>query len=336
MWKGLIAAICLMLCAVRADASDWRILARFDDAPEGLVSDQQGGFFVSLFHSAEIYRVSADGEKTRIATLRDVIGSAKGSTIGIDFDGKDTLYVAFAEYSKRYTWPAVPGLAVEACADSTVRHSGLYAVQISTGQVEAVATRAEGYPFCFPDDPVIDEHGDIYLSDLSLKAIWKINPTSRKVDLWSKDPLFSGGDHVLSGYDVGVNGVALSPDGRALYGVTGGLPLLVRIPILADGSAGKAEMVAFGFANMDGLEVDGDGTFYLTETKRSEIWRLNPQADRREQLGNPLRDTLGAPASLAFSETELCVTNLNFFGHLPKEKANSVVCRPTARPAWSN
>ncbi|MGJ4859882.1 SMP-30/gluconolactonase/LRE family protein [Labrys sp. La1] len=329
-----LLALMISLSWTSARASQWRILAQFDDAPEGLVADADGNLFVSLFHSGRIMRVTGDGRVSKVADLRDVIGDAKGSTVGIDWDRKDHLYVAFSQYSERYPWPAKAELAAEACGDATVTKSGLYRVTITTGKVEAIVTRADGYPFCFPDDPVYAPDGTIFLSDLSLQAIWKIDPEQKAARIWSKDRLFSPGDRSLSGYPVGVNGIALARDGKALFGVTGGIPMLVRVPILDDGRAGKAQMLAFGYDNMDGLEVDRSGNFYLTETTRSEIWKVSADASKRQQLGNPLEAPLGAPASIALVNDELCVTNLNFFKNLPPAKANSIVCRKLDTSLW--
>ncbi|WP_378949400.1 SMP-30/gluconolactonase/LRE family protein [Mesorhizobium sp. ANAO-SY3R2] len=332
--SAAMITVLLSSLATSASASEWRILAQFDDAPEGLVSDGEGNFYVSLYHSGHIMRVGKDGKTSQIADLRSVIGDADGSTVGLDWDRKDTLYVAFSEYSKRFPWPAEANLAVEACGDATVTKSGLYKVTISTGKVEPVVTRADGYPFCFPDDPAVGPDGKVYVSDLSLQAIWKIDPDQKSAEVWSKDPLFSPGDRSLSGYPVGVNGIALAGDGKTLFGVTGGIPMLVKVPINADGSAGKAEMLSFGYDNMDGLEVDADGNFYLTETTRSEIWKVSPDTKKRQQLGNPLQAPLGAPASIAFGNGEICVTNLNFFKHLPADKANSIACGKLTDPLW--
>ena len=127
-------ALLLSSLAAPASASDWRVLAQFDDAPEGLVSDGAGGYFVSLYHSGHIMRVGKDGKKSQIADLRSVVGDAEGSTVGLDWDGKDTIYVAFSEYSKHFPWPAKADLAVEACGDATVTKSGLYKVAISTAR----------------------------------------------------------------------------------------------------------------------------------------------------------------------------------------------------------
>ncbi|WP_395446303.1 hypothetical protein ACHMW7_02455 (plasmid) [Aminobacter sp. UC22_36] len=120
---GALLAISLLPVVNSAMAAEWRILAQFDDAPEGLVADTDGGLYVSLFHSGLIMRVARDGKASEIADLRSVIGDAKGSTVGLEWDRKDTLYVAFSEYSKGFPWPAKANLSVEACGDSTVTKS---------------------------------------------------------------------------------------------------------------------------------------------------------------------------------------------------------------------
>lgn len=334
---GLFAAGALAAALYAGTAlaqPEWRVLAQFDDAPEGLVADGQGGLFTTMFHTARVLRVSADGTSELVADLKPVLKGAAGSTIGMDFDGDDTIYVAFAEYSKRYPWPAEVGVARESCGDSTVTASGLYKVTVSTGAVEAVATRKDGYPFCYPDDPAIAPDGKVYFSDLSFSGIWRYDPADGSVVMWSKDRLFDPGPDPLSGFPVGVNGIAIPASGDVVYGVTGGNPQIVRIPINADGTAGAGTRIAFGYDNMDGLEVDGDGNFYVTEAIRHEVWKISPDLTRRQQLGNPLDAPLGSPASLAFMGDEICATNLNFFGNLPPEQANTIVCADNTGTKW--
>jgi sugar lactone lactonase YvrE len=328
------ALVAVLLTTGTQAEPQWRVLAQFDDAPEGLVADGKGGLFTTMFHSARVMHVSADGKATQVADLKPALGGATGSTIGMDFDGNDTIYVAFAQHSERYPWPAELGVAKEACGDSSVTASGLYRVTVSTGAVEAVATRANGYPFCYPDDPAIGRDGKVYLSDLSFSGIWRYDPADKSVVMWSKDRLFNPGPEPMSGFPVGVNGIAVAPSGDAVYGVTGGNPMIVRIPINADGTAGAGTKVAFGYDNMDGVEIDAAGNFYVTEAIRHEIWKISPDLTRRQQLGNPLDAPLGSPASLAFLGEEVCATNLNFFGNLPPEKANTIVCASGIEKKW--
>jgi sugar lactone lactonase YvrE len=328
------AVAALLLAAPALAEPEWRVLAQFDDAPEGLVVDGKGGLFTTMFGTARVMHVAADGTRKQVADLKPALGGAQGSTIGMDYDGKDTIYVAFAGHSDRYPWPMDLAVAKEACGDNTVKASGLYKVTVSTGAVEAIATRADGYPFCYPDDPAIGPDGKVYVSDLSFSGIWRVDPADKSAVMWSKDRLMDPGPAPLSGFPVGVNGIAIAPDGSAVYGVTGGNPMIFRIPINADGTAGAGSRVAFGYDNMDGLEIDEDGNFYITEATRHEVWKVSPDTTKRQQLGNPLDAPLGSPASIAFLGDEVCVTNLNFFQNLPKEKANTIVCASKIDKKW--
>lgn len=334
--QTLTAAAAVLALSLSSAAAEpkWRTLVQFDDAPEGLVADGNGGLFVSLFHSGRVMRVDKDGKSTQIADLRSVVGDANGSAIGLDWNGKDTIYVAFSEHSKRYPWPADQSVVREACADSTVKTTGLYKVAISTGKVEPVATRAEGFPFCYLDDPAVASDGSVFVSDLSFSGIWRFDPVKKDAVMWSKDALFDAGPRPLSSFAVGVNGIAISPKGDAVYGVTGGNPMIVRVPLNADGTAGTAEKIAFGFDNMDGLEIDAAGNFYVTEALRHEVWKISPDLRNRQQLGNPIDAPLGSPASIAFLGDEVCVTNLNFFGNLTPDKANTIVCASGIDRKW--
>ena len=71
------------------------------------------------------------------------------------------------------------------CRDATATRSGVYKIDAKTRKVTALATRADAWPFCFPDDVAIDSQSNVYLTDLTYSAIWKIWPDGKKVDLWS-------------------------------------------------------------------------------------------------------------------------------------------------------
>lgn len=43
-------------------------------------------------------------------------------------------------------------------------------------QVTPLATKAEGWPFCYPDDVAIDSSGNVYMTDLTYSGIWEISP----------------------------------------------------------------------------------------------------------------------------------------------------------------
>ena len=54
----------------------------------------------------------------------------------------------------------------------------------------------------------------------------------------------------------------------------------MRIPIQADGAAGKADLFAAGLGANDGLVVGPDGTVYFGDTYNSDVWAFSPAATR--------------------------------------------------------
>src|ERR1700730_10568539 len=135
---------------------------------------------------------------------------------------------------------------------------------------------------------------------LELGLIWKFDHAGRG-SVWSDDPLLGWTEQsgtwnsrygTPAGY-LGINTVALSPDGRYLYGGTGGGPggptgsgLLVRIPIPPDSSAGKADLFASGLGCNDGLAVVPDGTIYFADSCNSDVWAFSPDGARRQLIAS--------------------------------------------------
>ena len=171
--------------------------------------------------------------------------------------------------------------------------------------------------------------GNVYVSDLELGVIWKFDRAGHG-GVWSDHPLLgwteqSGTWNVRNGTVIGyigINTVALSPDGRYLFAGTDGGPggatgsgLLVRIPIQADGSAGKADLFAAGLGANDGLEVGPDGTVYFGDTYNSDVWAFSPDGSHRQLIAS--RDQFGDPldnaTSIVFLNGCLYETQLGFF-----------------------
>ena len=67
-----------------------------------------------------------------------------------------------------------------ACRDVKVTASGVYKIELATKKVTALATKADGWPFCFPDDVDIDDQGNVYMTDLTYAGIWKISPDGKR------------------------------------------------------------------------------------------------------------------------------------------------------------
>lgn len=308
-----------------------RTVATFDNVdgvpgvPEGITTDGAGGLYVTLFARDEVWHVDpATGETTFVAEMPG--GGVRGDLIGIDRDPRDGTLVAAFKKSEGVDifQPDHPD-----CRDVDDTTSGLYRLDPATGQVTPIVTRGMGVPMCFPDDPAVDADGNIYVSDLTLGLIWKVTADGQAT-VWSDDPLLGWSEQSGTwnsalgtplGY-IGVNALALSPDGNTLFAGTGGGPggptgsgLIVRIPIDEDGTAGEADLFASGIGANDGLEVGPDGTVYYADTYSSDIWAYSAEGNRRLLVGsvNEYGDPLQNATSLVLVDNCLYNTQLGFF-----------------------
>jgi hypothetical protein len=134
------------------------------------------------------------------------------------------------------------------CRDATVTRSGVYKIDAKTRRVTALATKADGWPFCFPDDVTIDSQRNVYMSDLTYSAIWKISPDGKRVDIWSSHPLLNWSPKPYSGNPQGVNDLVLDKQQKSILAVTDGDPM-VKAPYspISGGSVNLTANVSSGW-----------------------------------------------------------------------------------------
>jgi sugar lactone lactonase YvrE len=302
------------------------VMAKLPDTPEGLAVDAHGNLYATLMHIGEVVMLKDDGSYDHIAWVPSKEESGKGDLIGLDLDQAGNIYVAYTGHSKRDFRKDLGNPFHPACRDATVTASGVYRIDAKTRKVTPLATKAEGWPFCWPDDVAIDSSGNVYMTDLTYSGIWKISPDGKKVDLWSAHPLLNWSAKPYSGFPLGVNDLVLDKQQKNIYAVTDGDPMILRIPIKDDGTAGEPVALPYGFSAFDGIELDSKGNIYVSEILLNQIWVLSPDGSQRILIATKENAPLDNNTSLVLKGDMLCTANLGFLHAKPEEADRTVVC----------
>jgi sugar lactone lactonase YvrE len=162
------------------------------------------------------------------------------------------------------------------------------------GIVEMLSGTAQ---IVFANSLAFDSRGNLYVTEsysgspgaYDLGGIWRI-PRGGEAALWLRDPLLTGIGYL--GFPIGANGVAYYH--RDLYVANTDKGLVVRIPLLEDGSAGPPTVwktlqavaglppVQSPFPVMpDGLALDVHGNVYVAVVSRNAVVRVDAEACRR-------------------------------------------------------
>ena len=302
------------------------------DAPESVAFGPGGRLFATLYDDAAVVEILPGGSFRTVATLPGRSDSVVGHALGIASGPDGKLYVAYRQRSSRdaddFRDPNHP-----ACRDATILHSGVYRVDPDSGAVEVLATRAEGWPVCFPNGIAVDARGDVYVADFTYAGIWRLRP-GEAPELWSDHPLLNWAPAPWSLAPFGVNAIALDAGGGAIVAGTVGTPRVLRIRIGKDGRATEPEIIQSDGGPTDGVAVASDGTVFTSEIARNEIWALSADGSQRYLVASSRTAPLDGNAGLAISDQMLCVANLGFPKTDRGMKDRTVVCLDGVRPVW--
>jgi sugar lactone lactonase YvrE len=250
--------------------------------PEGITIDKAGNIYVSLGppfwlpdvdYFGEIWKISPDGTEM---VLAEIDGPPAA---GLTVDASGNVY---------YAYPT---------SDENTR--GVYRLT-EDGSTERLPGTEN---IILANGVAFDKQGNLYVSDSILGAIWRIPSGEAAVaENWFQHEWLGGCEED----PFGANGVAYWKGNLYVASTTKGL--LVRIPLLEDGSAGEPEIVAgeddcdpeFDELDaMDGIALDVDGNVYALLVLQHKLVRIDPTDGTSATLLTDA-DGLHNPASIAF------------------------------------
>ena len=245
------------------------------DHPEGICVDPRDGAIWCGGEGGQLYRIEPDGSAVR------KIADTGGFLLGVTFDPvREQLYLC--DLHHRCVW--VYGI------DGT-RLGWL------TGRDGAERLKLPNYAALSADQ----KH--LYVSDTRRTGgpgVWRFDPDSGSGTLWMRESCRSA------------NGLALAPDGTALYLVESHLPGISRIPVRPDGSAGPKEpFLSLPDDEPDGLAFDAGGCLWISVFNPSRIYRYTFTSGTLEtMIEDSTTDLLHHPTNIAFrGATELFTSN---------------------------
>jgi len=290
------------------------------EMPEGIAIDKTGNVYLSMQawsfqHMAvtdQLWKFTPAGEKSVVVEFPP----PGGGRCGLAVDAPGNVYMV------RNVLGASP-------ADS-----GVY--KVSRG---GTASRLPGTEnMSLPNALAFDQRGNLYITEMfsgpptgpwEPGGIWRI-PKGGTAEPWLSHELLTGTIKPLYGFPVGANGIQFYKG--SLYVMNVDKMLIVRVPVLQDGSPGAPEVwkeienvpdQTFGFFPMmnDGLAMDVHGNAYVSATSRCAVLRIDAVTREQTTVAAWPDVPLDAPVNLAFGtgkgdRKSLFVTNMGVAGIL--------------------
>ncbi|MEQ1941734.1 SMP-30/gluconolactonase/LRE family protein [Mesorhizobium sp. VNQ89] len=237
------------------------------DHPEA-VAWGPDGYAYAGGEAGQLYRYKLDG-----SIIEEVARVAGGFLLGLAHDAAGNTY---------------------ACDD---RSACVHRIT-PDGAVSTYANGNEQQKMRVPNYPVFDDHGNLYVSDSGSWGakdgfVWKVAPGG-KAEIW---------DRQANGFS---NGMCLSADGKWLYVVESCPPLISRVEIRDDGSAGRREVVVELPRNVpDGVAFDAAGDLYISLYNPNIIYRFTTKGELVTLYDDWEQLMLVAPTNIAFGGPDM-------------------------------
>lgn len=233
------------------------------DHPEGIAVHPDGSIWAGG-EAGQIYKITEDGNKV------EEVANTGGFLLGIAFS-PGAEWLAICDLGKKCVWK----------------------LSLATMKLELFAEGAGDHSFSIPNYAVFDKAGNLYVSEsgeakkLSGKVL-KFDPDGNGA-VWG-DNLFSF-----------ANGMAMGKNEKYLYVVSSFLPGIERVPINADGSAGKKEVYCTIAKTIpDGISFDDNENLYVSCYTPNTIYKVTPERSVTELVHDWEAHTLSNPTNTAF------------------------------------
>jgi sugar lactone lactonase YvrE len=201
-------------------------------------------------------------------------------------------------------------------ADDTVPHGRVLKVNPRTHEVITVASG-----LAFPNGMAEDRHGNIYVTDSILGAIYKLVPDENtSFTLWFQDPLLISNNPNLP---VGANDLAFDADENSLYVDNAGNRQVMRIEYFRDGTPGSIQVFADGAAldqklglpsptalyYADGMQFDVKGNLFVMANRADEFDMFSPDGSLVHRYAGTGANAMSFNASPIFKGSKMFITN---------------------------
>jgi gluconolactonase len=161
------------------------------------------------------------------------------------------------------------------------------------GAVTTYSRGTDERPLRVPNFSAFDDAGNLYVTDSGEWGaddgfLFRVAPGG-ETTMWSD---------AVTAFP---NGCCLSAAGDALLVVESHTRRVVRVPIMADGSAGVPELVAdLTGSQPDGIALAADGTMFVGCYRPDRVWRIAPGGMPEIWLDDPDGVVLNQPANPVF------------------------------------
>jgi len=266
--------------------------------PEGPVALPDGSVALVEIEARRVTRVTADGRKDTIATVK---GAPNGLAIGPG--GKYYLC-----NNGGFAWHEEPGMLRPMGQSADYLDGRIETIDPNTGAIETLYAACGGQPLKGPNDLMFDAvNGGLWFSDLGKVrardrdhggAYWAAADGSAIVE--AAFPVFGG-----------ANGIGVSPDGRTLYVAeteTGRLwawdiegPGKLRKEAWPSVSGGRMLCQFPGFRRLDSLAITAAGNIVVATLVSGEITTVSPAGEILRVVKMPER----MPTNICFGGPEM-------------------------------